>query len=263
MVQLKEKTLEELKKMASKKKIEGRSKMNKAQLLRALSKSKKMRGGGLNNNEINTMISYEYPSRLPFILSINGRVNLEREVIRVRRLINNNLQILVVYKSDDGTKQTKSVINIDDETLYFENTTYGGMRLSIRMGRLGEYRHEYHGEIDTTGISETRTFNESYPRGSAGTRESSNPFNESYPRASAGTGQSSNPFENVRGKTKNKELDNNIRNLFLSKNKKIADKKYKKLALKYHTNKNKTEGATERFQRLGSAKNELYERERW
>jgi hypothetical protein len=48
MVQLKEKTLEELKKMASKKKISGRSKMNKSQLIRALSK-KKMVGGGSYN----------------------------------------------------------------------------------------------------------------------------------------------------------------------------------------------------------------------
>ncbi len=39
MVELKEKTVEELRKMASKKKIEGRSKMNKAQLVRALQKN--------------------------------------------------------------------------------------------------------------------------------------------------------------------------------------------------------------------------------
>ncbi len=53
MVELKEKTVEELRKMASKKKIEGRSKMNKAQLVRALQKKslskkiirKKMKGG--------------------------------------------------------------------------------------------------------------------------------------------------------------------------------------------------------------------------
>ncbi len=50
MVELKEKTVEELRKMASKKKIEGRSKMNKAQLVRALQKKslpkkRKMKGG--------------------------------------------------------------------------------------------------------------------------------------------------------------------------------------------------------------------------
>ncbi len=51
MVDLKDKTVEELRKMASKKKIEGRSKMNKAELVRALKKktsSRKMKGG-MNN----------------------------------------------------------------------------------------------------------------------------------------------------------------------------------------------------------------------
>ena len=46
MVELKEKTVEELRKMASRKKIEGRSKMNKEELVKALKKktstSKKM-----------------------------------------------------------------------------------------------------------------------------------------------------------------------------------------------------------------------------
>ncbi len=64
MAQLKEKTLEELKKMASKKKIEGRSKMNKAQLIRALSKctskSKKMVGGALSDQEIQDLVNRNY-----------------------------------------------------------------------------------------------------------------------------------------------------------------------------------------------------------
>ena len=38
MTELKDKTVEELRKMASRKKIEGRSKMNKAELIRALKK---------------------------------------------------------------------------------------------------------------------------------------------------------------------------------------------------------------------------------
>ncbi len=46
MVELNDKTVEELRKMASKKKIEGRSKMNKADLVRALKKKMK---GGMNN----------------------------------------------------------------------------------------------------------------------------------------------------------------------------------------------------------------------
>ncbi len=49
MVDLKDKTFEELRKMASKKKIEGRSKMNKSELIKALKKKvsikKKMKGG--------------------------------------------------------------------------------------------------------------------------------------------------------------------------------------------------------------------------
>jgi hypothetical protein len=55
MVELKDKTVEELRKMASRKKIEGRSKMNKSELVRALkkkttltkktSKRRKMKGG--------------------------------------------------------------------------------------------------------------------------------------------------------------------------------------------------------------------------
>ncbi len=63
MVELKDKTVEELRKMASKKKIEGRSKMNKAELVRALKKktsTKKMKGGmnRLPNNVIREIYKY-------------------------------------------------------------------------------------------------------------------------------------------------------------------------------------------------------------
>ncbi len=65
MVELKKKTVEELRKMASKKKIEGRSKMNKAQLVRALKKTssgkktmkrKKMKGGDLTDEQLTFLI---------------------------------------------------------------------------------------------------------------------------------------------------------------------------------------------------------------
>ncbi len=64
MIELKDKTVEELRKMASKKKIEGRSKMNKAELVRALKKkisSKKMKGGinGLPNNVLKKIYTYK------------------------------------------------------------------------------------------------------------------------------------------------------------------------------------------------------------
>ncbi len=60
---LKDKTVEELRKMASRKKIEGRSKMNKAELVRALKKktsSRKMKGGmnGLPNNVLKEIYTY-------------------------------------------------------------------------------------------------------------------------------------------------------------------------------------------------------------
>ncbi len=66
MVELKEKTVEELRKMASKKKIEGRSKMNKAQLVRALKKTssekktmkrRKMKGGALTEEQIQNLLA--------------------------------------------------------------------------------------------------------------------------------------------------------------------------------------------------------------
>ncbi len=66
MVELKDKTVEELRKMASKKKIEGRSKMNKAELVRALKKKtlikktvkrRKMRGGYLTTSQLNNLLT--------------------------------------------------------------------------------------------------------------------------------------------------------------------------------------------------------------
>ncbi len=71
--QLKDKTVEELRKMASKKKIEGRSKMNKAELVRALKKKtstkktmkkRKMKGGALTDEQIEAIIAN--PTRYKF-----------------------------------------------------------------------------------------------------------------------------------------------------------------------------------------------------
>ncbi len=65
MVELKDKTVEELRKMASKKKIEGRSKMNKAELVRALKKKtstkktmkrRKMKGGYLTTDQLQDLL---------------------------------------------------------------------------------------------------------------------------------------------------------------------------------------------------------------
>lgn len=99
MVQLKEKTLEELKKMASKKKIEGRSKMNKAQLVRALSKSKKMTGGALTDEEI-SMLEQRNLSRNPMKLDYRGD---HGDIIRIQvnRHIDFRPTIDIHYKEHD------------------------------------------------------------------------------------------------------------------------------------------------------------------
>lgn len=99
MVQLKEKTLEELKKMASKKKIEGRSKMNKAQLVRALSKSKKMTGGALTDEQIN-MLEHRNLSTTPMKLDYHGD---QGDIIRieVHRHIGFRPTIDIHYKKHD------------------------------------------------------------------------------------------------------------------------------------------------------------------
>ncbi len=60
MVQLEKKSLEELRKMASKKKIGGRSKMNKTQLVRALSNKKLMRGGFLDDAQITMLENRDF-----------------------------------------------------------------------------------------------------------------------------------------------------------------------------------------------------------
>ncbi len=69
MTELKEKTVEELRKMASRKKIEGRSKMNKTELVRALKKKsstkktmkrRKMRGGALTEEQIDMLVARNY-----------------------------------------------------------------------------------------------------------------------------------------------------------------------------------------------------------
>ncbi len=82
MVDLKNKTVEELRKMASKKKIEGRSKMNKAELVRALKKKtstkktmkrRKMKGGDLTDDELDMLLERNY-QEFPMELHKSGQV---------------------------------------------------------------------------------------------------------------------------------------------------------------------------------------------
>ena len=78
MVELKEKTVEELRKMASRKKIEGRSSMNKAQLVRALqkcttTKKRKMKGGALTPNDLDDLVRRNYTENPLYLYDISGR----------------------------------------------------------------------------------------------------------------------------------------------------------------------------------------------
>lgn len=76
MVELKEKTVEELRKMASRKKIEGRSKMNKAQLVRALQKCKtttekrKIKGGALSPEDLENLTTRNYTENPLYLYDI-------------------------------------------------------------------------------------------------------------------------------------------------------------------------------------------------
>ncbi len=134
MVQLTEKSVEELRKMASKKKIKGRSKMNKAQLVRALSKKKKMIGGRLNDNEINLLTTRNYTTHPLFIIDITGvpffnhqhRQNRSMKIIRLNRYIdihpnnpfrfdNNMLEIEIEPNVNNTAPRTSQIVYKNSE----------------------------------------------------------------------------------------------------------------------------------------------------
>jgi hypothetical protein len=136
MVQLKEKTLEELKKMASKKKIEGRSKMNKAQLVRALSKSKKMRGGAtLTTDKINEMIKNPSNYRLNMHSSMGngttGRLWNLKSIKEVKQL-GENIHIL-------DTKNKEYVFNINSNVDLNYDVSNGKFVLHIDSSLIESY----------------------------------------------------------------------------------------------------------------------------
>jgi hypothetical protein len=132
-----EKTVEELKKMASKKKIEGRSKMNKAALVRALkksSKSKKMRGGNnvfsgqdleslknrdLKKNPLFYFESLDFGTGPPrqFIAGwvSNIKNNGPNDVIIT---LVNGQQLNISVGSDISLLKTQSFISRNDERLF-------------------------------------------------------------------------------------------------------------------------------------------------
>jgi hypothetical protein len=99
MVDLKDKTVEELRKMASRKKIEGRSKMNKAELVRALKKKsttkktmkrRKMKGGALTEEQINMLVARNYQTNPLSINFVSGSVS---PIVRVERMIGGMIRV--------------------------------------------------------------------------------------------------------------------------------------------------------------------------
>ncbi len=134
MVQLTEKSVEELRKMASKKKIKGRSKMNKAQLVRALSKKKKMIGGALTDDEINSLTTRDYTTHPLFIISTFGINHFNRQhrqirsmkIVRLNRYIdihplnplgfdNNMLEIEIEPNVNNTAPRTRQIVYKNSE----------------------------------------------------------------------------------------------------------------------------------------------------
>ncbi len=131
MVELKEKTVEELRKMASRKKIEGRSKMNKAELVKALKKKsnskktikrRKMVGGELSGEEIMSLLNrnyienplyfsgYDYRPPNPLdrdirIVSVNRVNNLHPEIDNIHQNENVMLEIEIQFIQNNRTRK--------------------------------------------------------------------------------------------------------------------------------------------------------------
>ena len=113
MVELKEKTVKELRKMASKKKIEGRSKMNKTQLVRALQKKslpkkRKMKGGVVING-----VDYNL-DRFNFIRSLltPSTNNTQHPRVYMIPIVNNLLNMTTI--DEILQRPNYLIININD-----------------------------------------------------------------------------------------------------------------------------------------------------
>ena len=128
MVELKEKTVEELRKMASKKKVEGRSKMNKTELVKALKKSikrRKMNGGALTEDQITMLLSRNYQEN-PMLFrrnNKNGTLKSEEQILKVVRGRGHNTHMIGVitdkknlFKRDrDHSLETINFFTISDD----------------------------------------------------------------------------------------------------------------------------------------------------
>lgn len=116
MVELKEKTVKELRKIASKKKVEGRSKMNKADLVKALKKSikkRKMNGGGLTEDQIQMLLYRNYQENPMFLRNRNknGTLNPEEQIVQVVRGDGYNTNMIYVITDKDNNSESFCTIN--------------------------------------------------------------------------------------------------------------------------------------------------------
>ncbi len=128
MLNLQNKTLEELQKIASKKKIVGRSKMNKNDLIKALStkktkstkkinkstkkisKKRKMIGGGLNHYEIEHLISRDcFTDPIWYFGIIGGSARRYGRVITFRSVNNDNRLVFYVLQQSNPMYEVKSI----------------------------------------------------------------------------------------------------------------------------------------------------------
>ncbi len=128
----KDKTVEELRKMASRKKIEGRSKMNKSQLIRALKKKTstktkriKMRGGAFTPFTGNIAEFYNRVLEPYQILILNNSLGIDvfSPVVYLNPNTNNPSMLNVSYILRNPTEVLNEDINISGYNIYINNNT--------------------------------------------------------------------------------------------------------------------------------------------
>ncbi len=126
----KDKTVEELRKMASRKKIVGRSKMDKAQLIRALKKKsltkrKKMKGGALTpfTGNIAEFFNRELiPYQILMLNKLEGR-DFFSPVVYINPNRNNTSRLNISFILSNPAEVLNEDINISEYNIYNNNNT--------------------------------------------------------------------------------------------------------------------------------------------
>jgi hypothetical protein len=125
---LKEKSIKELKKLASKHEIKGRSLMKKNQLICALKKiNKKMIGGGLSEEQINKILSRDYNEDKSFITIVidkNKTTNTTQykdiEILGVeKKEVFGKIELIFKLKEYTNVQYKIENINVSDDLINF------------------------------------------------------------------------------------------------------------------------------------------------